>query len=280
MKNKPAPKKPDMERDSTSDPTTLISHPEIDKALERIGGQSLDHRMRWVLNLSQCDLDTVSEGDLLNLQHEIQAFGIASGFPSALLESNKTHTKTFSFCFEIPVSGKTPMPTLLRRMHHSVLEGPPLPTLEALRECQAMVKGALEPILDKRGWWFEMPAMRPLVLNPISVEDADPTWHVFNFDGRPAVAFLLSLLNLLAGGAHRVRRCPGCQTIFLIDRRNQEYCSTRCQSRQATQAYRERHGMVTGRPRGRPRKEVVKATKKKSKPVTKGGGKRGQKRRQ
>ena len=65
--------------------------------------------------------------------------------------------------------------------------------------------------------------------------------------------FVLALMHTLRANSALLRYCPACERVFLADRRNQGFCSRKCQTRTATRRFRRKYNLHTGK-RGRPPK--------------------------
>ncbi len=197
--------------------------PEILKARERIlttpNGNGQESRnnpraaaMRWAINLAWAEIDKLSEGDFSNLQYEIDWFrrvDIEAPFIEPILE-----------------------------FQDKELGPPPLSAKESIGKVQTWFRESLSTIAqrnpDEPGVSFQAPA----TIHRLSWIASHQRWvspiDAFRQDaGEPQLCS--ALFFLLKHHAEDIRTCPcgDCQHIFLRDRRNQEFCSKRCQERQA-----------------------------------------------
>jgi len=204
---------------------------ETDKAFQRIGNLPEDW-MRWMLRIAQYDLNKLSEGDWSNLSYEFIAL---RWFP----HGRKGNIPRIV----IMVGGifSTPTRTQVIKFHKD---------LNLVLDC----------ILKKKIILFE-PKLIRIEFDP--PENKRAQWHIgFRADKwEDALEYVAA--QWFSIYIDKIKQCPRCNKIHLADRKNQEYCSRRCQTQAATQTYRERKGLISGRPRGRPRKEVSLKGKKK-----------------
>jgi len=244
-----------------------VHQQELNKASGRLG-KSPAARLDWVLRLVQTDLDELSTGSRLDLAYEIYLF---SNFGSSPIISGL-----------VPLKGlKAPSSVQLWEDPANLSKYPRLlPTLETMKEIQLLASNSLFEIVFHGHWdinGFEIQHVRV----GHAYGDKAETLLVGGLDTQLEKSFKLSLLLTLTAQGGRVRHCPGCRQYFRAGRRNQEFCSLKCQTRNATLAYRERRGLITGRPRGRPRKVEPKGKNqskiKPSKTAKKGGSKSGTK---
>jgi hypothetical protein len=227
---------------------------EFTKAESRVG-QTNRAWMQWLIRFSQYDIPSMSAGDFINLQFELQVvhqFGPPVGEGRYRL---------------IPIGG--PSGKLAMELSRKKVES-----------FRAWVRQTLEAILLKEEG--ETPLIPPVQLHFIYEKLEAPHWRLGE-KYKDSVTPRYALLLLIARYADQVQRCPVCNTIFLAETGKQEYCSKRCQAKIAKRRYREKDpNYVPGRKRGRPRKQEQATTKKTATTKgtrTKGGKKDGAKKR-
>lgn len=221
---------------------------ELFKAAERLG-KNPDECMRWVLKFAQADLANYSDGQWTDLCAEVDVF--TSRGPLIRTGRGFVH---LGAAFDW--SGPPPEEALPKGKWVAFTFHPSRKQVTALQE---HTKEILEA--------FAQNEEIKLVLGPLHIY-LEP-WRAFRSGGlsfkthTPADAFGFHLTLLLSHYHGRVRSCKACSTMFLADRRNQQYCTTRCLSRVTQRRWRERHM----------KKKPSKAIKgKKQQPSAKGGG--------
>ena len=190
---------------------------ELYKAAERIGTQT-NLVMKWLLRFAQCDVRALSIGDSSNLSFELACFamigapGIKLPFPHQIDLKDEWSNKV------------TPTLTLPRRE-------------EALR-LQDMIKGHINKLLSTGHTEFTTPALTRSIGK---YAGSDRGYSFYSLSAKDAHhAFEYHFGSLLASHAQRIRRCDACGQIYLGVRKAQQFCSTRCQNRVATQRFRKR----------------------------------------
>lgn len=242
---------------------------ELNKASGRIGATP-ETRLEWVIRLVQTNLDDLSTGSRLDLACEIYAFSLFSGLPSrsGLLPLNKFRLPST----DQPLEDLAPLSLCAE-----------FPTLETMKKVQLEASNSLCGIVLYNHWHIDRFSIDRVMVGR-DYGDNSEALQVIAINTRLEESFKLSLLMTLIAQGGRVRSCPACQQYFRAGRRNQEFCSLTCQTRNATLNYRERHGLITGKPRGRPRKVETKGKSqpkiKTLKTAKKGGSKSGTKRQQ
>ena len=166
---------------------------EFGKALKRIGTGNGDF-MRWVLRFSQLDLNLLSDGDLLNLQYEIQTICDVGLFISS---KSVPHPLTV-----LPKEDIIDIHSNTVKTITSILKGDPIEF--SFKNIQII----LSPQEDKNKAW----GLRS---------------HIDNRSGQ----FFYIVCTLLQTYAHLIRKCPGCGSLVLASRIDQEFCSNSCQAK-------------------------------------------------
>ena len=225
--------------------------------------------MRWFLRFAQCDLSTLHDEDWFSLEYELTAFRCL-GIPDAKGVWSGLRGEGIVSSFDYP-DQKRAGKALLRREEITSFQTLTLQTLETIRKKQSLT--FTFPSL-KRNLFFEPPRTfrslpsSQLITDPKILDAIIPGrgWVEKISSGNPAEVLTFLMLDLLKEHAGLIRQCPefkheGCQRLFLADRKNQDFCSVKCQSRAATRRFRVEHGLISGRPPGRPRKAQSIGTK-------------------
>ncbi|MBI3393844.1 MAG: hypothetical protein HY039_11795 [Nitrospirae bacterium] len=214
---------------------------ELRKAGTRIGS-SVDDVSRWLLRFVQREPSSLSAGDLSNLSYEIVHFlghgvpddssrPVESGLASPLVRKGGTYIVRKG---EYDLSG--PWPTGWKFF----------PSPADIERFQTFAAGAVMSAVRGNGLVLDLP--------PVELRLSPPSWKVRPHTEDAGALWTYQIAHLLGKTAPRIHLCPECKTLFLADRVDQKFCSPRCQQKDATLRYRERHGLISGRPRGRPRK--------------------------
>lgn len=239
-----------------------LDEEECRKAIERLGATSLD-TMKWALRIAQCDLGNLSAGDLGNLQYEIALVAVFGANPKQMLSGEKHILPFFDWSGHPSQQEPDAMPpTASQKGYYN--DGR-LPSVDTISAIQTSTQKHLKNFLEDGTTTLTLSITRG-----VSVHSQVDEPLMMSF-GQPIDCFSYVFLELLGMHGHRVRRCPECIIIFLADRRNQAYCSVRCQSRVATRRYRGIPDDRKGK-RGRPpkshkqiqKKAVSKARKRKA----------------
>ena len=105
----------------------------------------------------------------------------------------------------------------------------------------------LEKLVQEHSLEFESMPMTLYVYHPKffvaeSVKDSDlpEVGGCFPFFKYEHQVFAYHVAHLLGAHSGRLRRCGECQTIFLMDRRQQVFCSARCLNRVTQRRWRDR----------------------------------------
>lgn len=199
---------------------------ELFKAAERLGGNS-DECMKWVLRFAQTDLSKLSDGQWTDLCTEVDVFnsrgpllkadpgfrhvGAAHGWGESLTKESPPQGKWVTFTFR---------PS---REQVAVLQGGTKEILEAFAKGEE-IKFELGPL------HVYLEPQQPFCTGGLSFRTHTPV-DVFGFH----------LARLFSHYHGRVRSCRECTIMFLADRRNQHYCTTRCLSRSTQRRFREKH---------------------------------------
>ena len=211
-------------------PGQLAGQEELHKAYTRIG-TSPKAWMQWILKFADCDLGALSAGGWMDLRYEVALFTFV-GPPEAW--------KIGHFIVA---------PTQWGHMHHGSFQHCVLPTSEEVEQCQAITNQHLAQLLQLGSTHF------PPFLGTMVVSDTTQV-HLGPLAVSPEtrlLSFLHGLACSLAIHAAGIRRCSGCQTRFLANRRDQHFCSVRCLSRFNMRKYRGTPPERIGK-RGRPPK--------------------------
>lgn len=170
--------------------------------------------IRWLLTFIDQDLKQLSEGDWLNLRHEATALAETAG------ERSAENTEE-----------------LLKRGHISLdARLGVVPTQEEIMSLQCKTRKAITQLLSEG----------QTIIDPITLK-----FYIFRVDkkgacmrssieGSPVDKSMYKISYLLGRYGGMIDKCPECRHLFLADRKNQAYCSTKCQSRVTSRRYREK----------------------------------------
>ncbi len=211
---------------------------EFAKAEERIG-ESPEDILKWFLKFSGTDVDRISEGDWLNLQYEAAC---------VVLSRPGVFSKHDPFRYEKILSERgDPLQSIKEHLNKDVI-----------RSLIQSVKEIFRKVLKREPILIYTPALT-VHLYPQEAT-GDPSWHLQYQAHDPEAPMCLSLLGGLKEFGHLLRSCPECQLVFWAVRKNQNYCSKRCQTRVASRNYlatpEHRKGKRGRPPRGQSREPV------------------------
>lgn len=245
---------------------------ELLKAMDRIWGipgQTPEfrsqHLMEWILKFTHTDLETISAGDWSNLRYEIAAFS-EYGTPGTGLTSAE-NIQMGSDWQDLNLTSLDELQSNPTYVH--IFEFQNLPEKNTVQELQRITLKHIEGLIIKGAAAFPLPQITIHILNidrlgKTEIQLRDGTfkpveigWMKYVSASSPRESFIYYLATMLSKYAPRLRRCPGCQTVFLADRKNQEYCSTKCQSRTFMRKLRGTPPERAGK-RGRPPMTVKK----------------------
>ncbi len=250
---------------------------ELEKALARIGDTPAK-AMQRILSWVRCDLSALSQGDWFNLRYEIAIFVQTGPLGLKVPIRQGTTQKDWSWRLRkkgVDVPDETPEKEIQQRR---------LPSAEAVQELLDGVGRHLEELIQTGETGFPQPKATLRVLH-LKEQDrvASLLLPDLTEEDTRENAFWFYFANLLTLYAYRIRRCPEsghpkCQSIFLADRRNQEYCGVRCRSRVASRQYRGTPPDRIGK-QGRPSKKEMEERKRKRRKLLAGRRYRGASRR-
>jgi hypothetical protein len=194
--------------------------------------------MNWLIQFAALELDALSSGDFSNLQYELDCFRRFGPNPPVL---------SSGYAVSLGKVGNR-------------LLAPPLPEKGPIAQAQAWLRQSLDCISGRQTGsqleWQAPATVHRLVwiqgaarwVTPTELLRQDPTEPELHSE----------MFSILKAHAADIWRCPcgDCKRIFLRSRTNQEYCSKRCQMRQAKRDQKQitpdRYGKV-----GRPPKQQV-----------------------
>lgn len=215
---------------------------ELDKACSRIGGNSFDVT-RWLVQFSQASINSLSQGELLNLRYEISAMTffrfsprddlwIPFGAGNSLKDWQGRLTGT---------SPPEEIASLLKNKLYRMCKGHP--SLEQIKELQQFVGGILSSLLNKNQVTLEIPSVQVHAFPDRLSDDV----YIVTIGDNPEVLFIYNITWMLIYFGHRIRQCPMCNLIFLADRKNKTFCSSRCQNTYAVRRLRKTKTRSTGK---------------------------------
>lgn len=197
------------------------------RAAQRIG-TTPDQAMRWVLRFAQTDLASLSEGQWLDLRAEVHVF-MRQG-PALKFGGTVAHIgAAFDWGGAPPKEDRPPR----KRITVTIRPSP-----EQVAALQTQTRETLKGALAGHTLIFELGPLR-LYVAP-SHRMAKRSFLSINTH-TPVDAFGFHLAYLLTQHRLRLRECPECKTKFLADRRNQVFCSPRCQSRVRQRRWKRHH---------------------------------------
>jgi len=158
----------------------------------------VEERARWLLEFAVLDLDSLSEGDRLNL-----------------LEALKN--------FITPPGVRGSMAVVMRSL---LPEG-------KVRELQRWLRLGLAYLATQGGWSMKTRTTRTLVLSPNGLAE----WAMPPGTVPSAEAFKVRTFQVLEAAGPRFSLCRECRRPF-IARKGQEYCTVRCSQAVRTRTFR------------------------------------------
>lgn len=212
--------------------TSAMFFKQLEEARGRIGNTAED-LMRWVIRFSRLEMSELVEAELLTVRFELAKFGESRALVGR-------HRDTFPW----PVARGT-----------GQLLDQELPSVKTVVMYQTKIRQVLQKIVEEREICFHTPPMAHRLSWSGEVGDPNDLSYFVTASDEPDGPYTYALIQLLASCGSYLRECNECHQIFFADRRNQTYCSNRCQTRAGTRRYRAEHGLITGRPRGRPSKD-------------------------
>jgi CGNR zinc finger protein len=196
----------------------LVEPSEIGQIQPRVGVTPAQ-RLQWALDFAKEDLNALSTGDWHNRRRELVAFD-GWVIPHEQVKSRR-------LLKGLPVGIPQPPAELSGQV--------PLPTPEEVRNIQVDVRRVVETLLTTG----EV-SMSRIQASFVILRDPKGRWGYCGRMPIPGTWGALTFAELLGGFAPLVRECPepGCKRWFVASRANKWYCSTKCQSRATTRAYR------------------------------------------
>jgi hypothetical protein len=224
------------------------------KAAQRIGNTP-EQAMQWVIRFAQTELSTLSEGQWSDLMAEVDVFMLKG--PPLKIGRTTSHVGAAFDWGGAPSEEYAP-----RNKWIPVTIRPPRKAVEELHRCAQM---SLEAVAKGNKMIFQLGPLH-LTVEPVhpSIKHGGLTVKTHT----PFDAFAYHVAHLLVHHNRRVRRCTECKSIFLAERKNQQYCTSRCLSRVTQRRWRERH-------KKKAHHKGVKQTKRTA--ATKGGSHHGKK---
>lgn len=238
---------PPSRRIPDEQPSCAIRGPALQRARERIGFD-IDHwhQLNWYLNLSNLKIETLSDGDLLNLQEEVIALcRLLTEYTNAPL---LTQDQLRALQREI----RKPFEDLVNT--GTALLGPF--SYKACITCPASIFGKNSSATKVKSS-LRRQSLPPLVALKFLVDDSTD-----KSNERYIPNILLShLADLLSLMGNSIVRCPKCQKMFLQFRRHAKFCSRECQSRAAMASIREKKKIEKSKPTPSVKKHQTTASK-------------------
>jgi hypothetical protein len=190
-------------------------------------GRNAKVRLRWALSFAQRELDGLTPSEWTDLRWEMFAFA------QFRIASDAVERPEAQDALREAGQGRRHLPMDVR-----------LPTDRRLREAQTEYRRIVAELL-RHGHVVVGPLeVRYWIVRGYTVQRdiAHPATAELSVETKGGVEGVESLAHLLGAYAHLVQVCPEpkCQRWFVAGRTNQQFCSTRCQSRHTTRAKRDR----------------------------------------
>jgi len=227
--------------------------------------------LRWVLSLYHRDLSVLSEGDLRNLKEEAAVLIHLPVYRTMPLREIQELIKILEDTKAIKLLHPS---RLYRKKVGSeqvplVSEEIPLPSEEEIKAFQMKIRSVLDSLLSNDRAEFDPIQTRTIIFRnvPMLLHSREIVQEIVVdcvATGKFADQALYQVQNLLAEYGALVKKCPECEKLFPRHRKNQVYCSRKCQSVVTSRQYRERQKeeITKGRPK---RKKTSKRKLKKTK---------------
>lgn len=222
---------------------------ELRKAATRIE-QMRGVYMGWLIRFAQLNLNHLSRGQWIDLGYEINVFG------DMLLPTSDRFTLFPSYGLSmLDWEGKErchedDIPLLVQKASKDQRLPLPLPTPEVIASLQKEAFQRLNTFLREDRVPMPLPSID---INVIRFPPSDQVL-IQLVVVKPQELFTYNMTFLICAHPLHIRRCLECSRIFLADRKNQVYCSVRCQARVATRKYQGIPDDRKGK-RGRPPKQ-------------------------
>lgn len=201
---------------------------EIEKHQPRVGKKP-EARLQWTIDFAARDLSALTEGDWENLRRDLTAFALTPQIHDVTRYARSSLVRR-----EIARLG-------LHDWQGAYAE---MPTREEVQQTQGEYRRVLQELLSS-GLVELGPFETVLGISRDDIHSKDlPRRSQFvEWILHEKVPWgLLTFARLLGAFGFRLEHCPEptCGRLFVVRRINQHFCSTRCQSRTTTRAYRER----------------------------------------
>lgn len=256
---------------------------EILRARKRLYGDErqtpefrLRNLMEWFLKFIQTDLGDLSSGDWINLRWDIECFTIMGDSLELGLDYSKKNEISEVELDDIFNWPDETDPT-------SEESRCAVPSNNTVIHIQKIVLAHVKNLLDNNKTTILIPelkitinkgshkyidAVKKAIGEDLLLEDADTFTEVESIPKEtyvdivitsttaktPLIIFEYYLSSMLAKYALRIAECPECKIIFLSNRKDQRFCTTRCQSRLTMRKIRNTPPERMNK-RGRPKKE-------------------------
>jgi hypothetical protein len=168
--------------------------------------------MRWAIeNFVSKELDALTEGDWLNLEHEFFAFAVE--------------------------------PLAFRRLRSWTRFNKPIPppSKQELRDIQGTWRGLIARVLEKPEGEPVLLARMPNTTLTVQRFRTRTLFHQrFGAGEKWDAVATPRFIQLMGGFAHHIRECGECHRLFFAVRlKKQTYCSQRCKTRVSVRKFRE-----------------------------------------
>ncbi len=243
--------KPRMPKPTTfSAEEIALYQDELRKAATRID-ETPGASMGWLTCFSQMKLPELSTGQWTDLCYEINVFGDSVLPGTARFPILPSYGLSIGDWEGNMRCAEEDIELLMQEASRNQRLSLRLPPRTKVEELQEEVSHLLDTFLRDDRCRLPLPKID---LNIIRFPDLDQSLTQL-IVVRPQELFTYNISLLICSHALRIRRCPECARIFLQDRKNQSYCSVRCQNRVASRKYLATPKDRIGK-RGRPPKGI------------------------
>ncbi len=201
---------------------------EIQRHHLRVGWKP-EERLQWAIDFAFGGLPAVTEGDRQNLRRDLAAFSGTPQVPDA------RHYVTSHF-----VRGE------IARLGHHDWQGAygEIPTWAEVEQARGEFRKLLDRVLRIGQYTLGPFPVTYYIGVGLPTDPPRPRQsHFFERVKHEGAAWgLITLARLLGAFGSKLEQCPEatCRRLYVARRVNQHFCSTRCQSRTTTRAYRSR----------------------------------------
>jgi len=204
---------------------------ETQKAAERIG-ETTETALQWLLRFAKVDLAKLSEGQWLDLEKEVKFF-VVEGPPGLRVRWNVGKKSRRSWRIETSASPSPAFrPTIFWRSYVAKLQKLLREWLDQLMQYH-IIEFSRMPLTLR----FSHPKQ---FLPRLSDAELPENGGCYVYFDNYVDTFTYNVAHILGAHSGRLRLCAECKAIFLADRRQQVFCSSRCLNRVTQRRWREK----------------------------------------